>query len=57
MQSRFPEASVALEDVRRPLTVLFRGLGGAPSLRLAVAGETALRIALRFASASSALAA
>ena len=39
-QRRFPEASVAFEEVRRPLAVLFRGLGGAPGLRLAVAGET-----------------
>ena len=48
-QTRFPEAAVALEEVRQPLAVLFRGLGGAPGLRLAVAGETgsAHRPALR----------
>ena len=39
-QRRFPEASVAFKEVRRPLAVLFRGLGGAPGLSLAVAGET-----------------
>ena len=38
-QKHFPEASVAFEEMRQSLAVLFRGLGGAPGLRLAVAGE------------------
>jgi nitric oxide reductase NorD protein len=36
----FPQASVTLESMQRPLTVLFRGLGGAPALRIAAVGAT-----------------
>lgn len=36
----FASAAVRLETIQRPLTVLFRGLGGASGLRIAVAGET-----------------
>ena len=38
---RFPEAAVALEDERRRLAVLFRGMGGDPGLEL-VAGTAAV---------------
>ncbi|MBS0643903.1 MAG: VWA domain-containing protein [Proteobacteria bacterium] len=46
---RFPDAAVALEDVRGSLAVLFRGLGGASGIKLGAIGAeaSAHRLSLR----------
>ncbi len=46
---RFPEAAVRLEDERKRLAVLFRGLGGDPGLELVAGGPATSRHRLRLA--------
>ncbi|HMR32075.1 MAG TPA: VWA domain-containing protein [Geminicoccaceae bacterium] len=46
---RFPQAAVRLEDERKRLAVLFRGLGGDPGLELVAGGPATSRHRLRLA--------